>query len=321
MQPLINPQTSLQSDSSAPAGAFTDPHFYGAGSFGASGNGGTAGETWFPWLCKRSDIAAKFGFAASMGYLALTIAYGIMLNGSAETASQTAVRVADTLARQAGLEISQIVIRGRAHLTEAGILAALGKTSGQSIFAFNVQSAQARLYEIGWIKRAEIHRLWPSTLTVEIEEHAAAAVWIKAGDNIAVNEGGQVLGPVKPGDLSKLLRISGDDAPADVKTMLAALAAHPDLSGSIEVAERIGGRRWDILMKDGIRVRLPAGTPGEALATLRELLFEGRLPAHEIEALDLRQPGQAVVVVKDPQQTTRETILKALTSASQAGQR
>ncbi len=316
MQPLINIQTPLQSDSahrhSVPGGTF-----YGAGSYNAVAGGIGGDETWFQWLCARADAAAKLGFVASMGFLALTIAYGNMLNGTAETASQTAIRLADALAREAGLEISQITIRGRAQLTEAEVLNALGDVAGQSIFAFNLRDAQQRLATIGWVKRAEVQRLWPSMLRIDIEEHQASAVWMDGSRLVAINAEGRILGPVKAEDMSGLPRLVGTGAPKAAAGLIVALSAFPDLRARIAQAERIAERRWDVLLREGMRVRLPAEGIDEALRALRRFLAEGKIDAGAVAILDLRQQGQIAIAMRAPGPHDRETILRAMTGAAE----
>ncbi len=318
MQPLINIQTPLQSDSSYTHGLPGSGTFYGAGSYIAPAGGIEGEETWFQWLCARSDTAARLGFLASMGYLALTIAYGNMLNGTAETASQTAIRLADALAREAGLEISQITIRGRAQLSEADILNALGETAGHSIFAFNLRQAQERLADIGWVKRAEIQRLWPSMLRVDLEEHQARAVWTDGEKLVAINAEGRILGPIKPSDMSGLPRLAGVGAPEAAAEMIAALDAFPDLRARIAQAERIGGRRWDLLTDDGMRVRLPAEGLEAALGALRRFYAESDINAAAIAVLDLRQQDQMAIAMRAPGKRDRDAILRAITSAGEA---
>ena len=316
MQPLINIQTPLQSDS-AHRHAVPGDTFYGAGSYNAVAGGIGGDETWFQWLCARADAAAKLGFVASMGFLALTIAYGNMLNGTAETASQTAIRLADALAREAGLEISQITIRGRAQLTEAEVLNALGDVAGQSIFAFNLRDAQQRLAAIGWVKRAEVQRLWPSMLRIDIDEHQASAVWMDGSRLVAINAEGRILGPVKAEDMSGLPRLVGTGAPKAAAGLIVALSAFPDLRARIAQAERIAERRWDVLLREGMRVRLPAEGIDEALRVLRRFLAEGKIDAGAVAILDLRQQGQIAIAMRAPGPHDRETILRAMTGAAE----
>ena len=317
MQPLINVQTQLQSDSTrrhaVPGGTF-----YGAGSYDAVAGGISGGETWFQWLCARGDAAARIGFVASMGFLALTIAYGNMLNGTAETASQTAIRLADALAREAGLEISQITIRGRAQLTEAEVLNAVGDIAGQSIFAFNLREAQQRLAAIGWVKRAEVQRLWPSMLRIDIEEHQASAVWMDGNRLVAINAEGRILGPVRAEDMSGLPRLTGTGAPMAAAGLIGVLSAFPDLRARIAQAERIAERRWDLLMREGMRVRLPAEETSEALQALRRFLAEGKIDAAAVAILDLRQQDQIAIAMRAPGPHDREVILRAMTGAAEA---
>jgi cell division protein FtsQ len=60
-------------------------------------------------------------------------------------------------------------------------------------------------------------------------------------------------------------------------------------------ATRIGDRRWDIKLKSGAVVALPAENPGAALATLGTLQARYAILDRPMARIDLRQPGRLVL--------------------------
>jgi cell division protein FtsQ len=252
---------------------------------------------WFAWCCRHGDLAAKMGFAASMGFLALTMVYATMLNGSIQSLPHASRTAANELAVSAGLSISRIVIHGRTHTPEAEIYTALA-AQGQSMLIFDTRAAMTRLEQVGWIKTAELQRLWPSTLVVRIVERQPVALWQDGAVLKAVDAEGVMLGPVEPGAFPRQIRVAGDGAASAAQELTGALAPHKEIKALIAQAERISGRRWDLVLEGGARVKLPESGLGEALAQLGQLIDSQRLPLADLAVMDLRAPSQMALHLK-----------------------
>ena len=76
------------------------------------------------------------------------------------------------------------------------------------------------------------------------------------------------------------------------------IQAEPALKARLESAKWIGGRRWDLYLKNGVAVRLPEDDQGQAIARLAKAQAEGGLMDRQIEAIDLRDPVRIVVQTK-----------------------
>jgi cell division protein FtsQ len=58
---------------------------------------------------------------------------------------------------------------------------------------------------------------------------------------------------------------------------------------------RVDGRRWDVRLKDGSLIQLPALGEDSALIQLDQLDQKQRLLSLGFERIDLRDPGEVVV--------------------------
>lgn len=57
----------------------------------------------------------------------------------------------------------------------------------------NLVQARAAFEAVPWVRRAEVQRVWPHTLVVQLEEHRPVAYWEReSGDNQLVNQQGEV---------------------------------------------------------------------------------------------------------------------------------
>ena len=81
--------------------------------------------------------------------------------------------------------------------------------------------------------------------------------------------------------------------PTGAAALFALVSGYPALANRLEIAERVGERRWRLLLVGGGTVELPAEGVAEALARLPELAqAAARAGANEI---DLRVAGRTLV--------------------------
>jgi cell division protein FtsQ len=89
--------------------------------------------------------------------------------------------------------------------------------------------------------------------------------------------------------------VVGLGAPQAAAPLIDALAAQPTLQGRVVAAVRVGERRWNLRMNNGMDVLLPEGAEAQALAKLVELQASHALLDRPLQALDLRLPDRLVV--------------------------
>ncbi len=70
------------------------------------------------------------------------------------------------------------------------------------------------------------------------------------------------------------------------------LAAEPSLRGRVVSAVRVGGRRWNLQLDNGIEVRLPEERAPEAWAEVASLDRSQKLLSRQVTVVDLRDPSR-----------------------------
>src|SRR6185295_10856890 len=128
---------------------------------------------------------------------------------------------------------------------------------------------------------------------VHITERTPFAVWRLGGRHYLIDKTGRVLATVPPSMAPALPRLAGDGAAPEAAGLLALLAGYPDLARRIEVAERVGERRWTLRLLGGGAIELPADGVAEALTRATALAAAAREAG--IDAIDLRVAGRALV--------------------------
>ncbi len=197
--------------------------------------------------------------------------------------------------RFAGFGIDQVTVRGHRNVSDAEIFSALELERSQTFLGFEISAARKRLEALPWVKTAAIVRRFPGQLQVSVQERVPSAVWqhASATDLFYLDKTGRLLGPVKePNTTFSLLRLSGAGAVQESMSLFGLVGRAPWLSQDLLVAERVGGRRWALHMKNGAVIHLPAEGVD---ATLRQPAVQkviARLQALSNTIIDLRTPGR-----------------------------
>lgn len=266
----------------------------------------------YGWFETHSGLASKIGFVACVIFYGLTAAYGVVAGGHSQQVRQAIASATNDIATAAGFEVKAVQVEGRNNIRESEIAAALGSYDGLSIFAFDTDQARERLKRNGWIAEARVMRLLPSTLVVELEENKPFALWREGGKTAVIDAQGKMLGLAPEAEFPDLPVVSGPGAAAPAKALIDALAALPDLKARVQNIERIAGRRWDLVLDTGLRVKLPAEGFAEALADLSMIASKNPAAFYEISEMDFRVASQFTVRLKDESEKGRKKFLSWL---------
>ena len=206
----------------------------------------------------------------------------------------------------AGLRVAHVDIQGRANTPEALLRAAIGVAEGDPILGFSVEAARARIESLTWVEQATVERRLPDTVVIALKERRPFAIWQNQKKYVLIDRAGQV---VANQDVAlfkdKLPMVVGPGAPIAANALLTTLEKYPSLSGRILAAVRVGERRWDLHLKNGIDVMLPEGHEAEALERLLQLHQEPALMDRPLVAIDLRLPDRLVVRPRPDSGTTQ----------------
>lgn len=200
---------------------------------------------------------------------------------------------------ESGLVISAVQVEGRQETPSREVMAALGVHMGQPILDFDPKTAKARLEKIGWIREATVERRLPGTIVVRLVERQPVALWQRDEKLYLVDGTGTVILSSGLGRFSHLPMVVGEDAAKNTSALFTMLALAPNLESRVSAAVRVGERRWDLHLDNGVVVRLPEDGAAEAWQRLAEIEHEHRLLERDIVAVDLRI-GKRLIVQLPP---------------------
>ena len=258
------------------------------GSKGQGGRGAPAGGVpgKFAALGKMdlSPRGVVICMIAGLGVLGVVLATG----ARAERIGASISGGLGSMASGMGLTLKRVHITGASDEATPAIRAAMDLYAGQPITSLDLEALQAQVASVSWVKEARVVRLLPDTLIVEVKEHDRLAVWQVGGKAHVIDSQGQVIEGADPGRYPRLPLIVGKGAAETAATILPLLSQRPALMGRVDALVRVDERRWDLRLKDGSLIQLPAVDQESALIRLDALDQRERLLDLGFARVDLR---------------------------------
>lgn len=194
-----------------------------------------------------------------------------------------------------GFRLAAIQVRGADGFAEPDIRARLGLEPGVPILGLDLKDLRARVEGSGWARSATVTRLLPDTLVVTIDQRPRLAVWQSHNVTSVVDPQGFVIPEADAGRFPELPMVVGEGAAQAAAAILPLIASRPSLAAKMEALIRVDQRRWDIRLKDGALIALPATAEDEALIRLDQLDQSSRVLELGFERIDLRDPAATTV--------------------------
>ena len=221
---------------------------------------------------------------------------GVLATGArAERISNSVSNKFDSVTSSMGLKVKKVHVTGASPEAKAAIQQAVGVSADQPIVSLDLNAVRDRVQAVGWVKDARVVRLLPDTLIVDVKEHDRLAVWQTAGQAYVIDSRGQVIKGADAGRYPKLPLVVGKGADQTASEILPLLAQRPRLMVRIEALVRVDERRWDLRLKDGSLIQLPAVDQDSALIRLDALDQRERLLDLGFARVDLRTPEEVAV--------------------------
>lgn len=261
-------------------------------------------------------VPRHFGSFAVLLFFFFTVLYG--LSSSGHMGMIVKAVVADT-----GFVIADVDINGNKRLVKQEVLKILGLDTAASIFTFDVDRARFLLEQQAWVQSANIQKIYPNRVRISVVEREPYAIWQHDGVMDIIDDTGRVILPFKGGIVQGLPLVVGQGAQNAAKMFLQELSVYPQLYSRARAFVRVGERRWDLVLDNGVRIMLPEKGALERLSSLLKTELAQDLFSRDILSLDLRLSDRITVSLSDEALERRaavvaeeEPILKARKAGS-----
>lgn len=279
------------------------------------GGGAGFGMHALPWPLRRTvrflsrlgsgDVAVP-RFAATMASAALlgaTGLYGAWLGGHMPA-------IVQAVTAHSGFAIDKVEVTGNRETSEIDVLGKIGLDGWTSMVGFSADAARKRIAELPWVQTVAVRKIYPATLDVAITEKTPFAIWQHGSDLTLIEKDGAPIAPFTESRYASLPLVVGAGGAERAAAIVAKLARYPQLAGRVKGYIRVGERRWDLRLENGITIKLPEGGEEEALADLVRMDRDDSLLSRDIVAVDLRLDDRIVVQLSPEAASAREAALK-----------
>jgi cell division protein FtsQ len=192
----------------------------------------------------------------------------------------------------AGFTTKAINVSGVSQKNAKLILDGLAIRNGDSIFKLSANEICRNLMSKSFVKSAIVRKNLPNMIKIDVVEKIPIAVFQKNSKFFLVDCDGTVIEEVfhKPPGLPIVI---GDDSNLRAGSAVDMISKFRPIADNMEYLVFIRGRRWDIILRGGTRVKLPRKNTEMALKTLSTLLKKCSIK--RAKTIDLRIEGDIVI--------------------------
>jgi cell division protein FtsQ len=239
------------------------------------------------------------------GWLAVILIGGllaaVLLTGHrAEAVGRAVLGFADDRMAAVGVKLENVRLVGVSDQAAPDIKAALDFHRDQPFTFLDLNQVQRDVENVGWVKSATIRRQFPGTLIVSVVERPRLAVWQYQGRDQVIDDTGQIIPEAVASKFPDLPLIVGEGANETASDIIELLRARPQLMQRVFALQRVDTRRWNILLKNGTLIKLPAVNQDQAMNRLDALIAQQRVLDQGLAEIDLLDPNALVVVPLEP---------------------
>ena len=248
---------------------------------------------------QRIGLRPGVALVVSALVVGLGLAAAMATGNRMQTSVAALVRNLDIKLAAVGFRLLAVHVEGATPEAQGDILKAIGLHPGEPILALDLGAVRGRVEQVGWVKTARVVRLLPDTLVISIAQRPAQAVWQHAGRSFIVDDQGRPIPEADPARFPDLPLVVGEGANDSASDILPLIRARPRLLAMMEALVRVDDRRWDIRLKDGGLIQLPATGEDSALIQLDQLDQKERILDLGFARIDLRDPEMVAVRPRD----------------------
>ncbi|GIL01055.1 MAG: cell division protein FtsQ [Alphaproteobacteria bacterium] len=252
----------------------------------------------------------------------VAVAAGVVVAGATAAGIANSGQADDLLASMsvmAGIRVDDIEINGIRRVSRIDVLTNIDLGPDRSLFAFDVAQAREDLKRLAWVRDASVAKAYPDRLVINIVEREPFAIWQNGQALYVVGRDGTEIEPFDE-RYSGLPLVVGKGAAAHGAELIAAVDRHPELAGTVRAYVRVGDRRWNLQLANGITVLLPEFEISAGLAELARLVREESAFDRAIESIDLRLADRTVLRLSpEAAEARKETIEQRIKQASRRG--
>ena len=167
-------------------------------------------------------------------------------------------------------------------------------TTGDNIFKISSHEIHENVMKVSNVKSAVVRKKLPNVIDIDIIEKTPIAIFQKESKFYLIDKDGSTINEISA-RINKLPIITGDDSNVEANSFLDILSKFPLIKDNLNSMMFIRKRRWDIIIFDGLHVKLPQTNVESALQILCVILKQGTINSQTVKSIDLRMPDNVII--------------------------
>ena len=161
------------------------------------------------------------------------------------------------------------------------------------------QILQNEIEEVPWVKRANIKKIFPNKIQVQVIENDPYAIFLNEGVPFLIDLDGTIITQISDQSIdTDMIQILGEKANENLESIIKSINIHfPELINDIKSLEYIELRRWNMKLKRDLKIKFPDEKIDQSIINLKRLFVEQNVSESNIIEIDLRIHGRASVKV------------------------
>jgi len=196
--------------------------------------------------------------------------------------------------------LKHLKIQGRKITPSLDVLRVIGICKNDSLFKKSLTDIQSSLLSLPWVKSVSVQRFLPWSLYITIEERQPMAIFQDKKTLFYIDQDGKKI-DMEP--YRSLLGVDfpvflGEDAYIHAETLLKEMGDYPWISQHIRYYHFVRQRRWEFILKNGVKILLCEDNHNEALKILQKILKKATSRIQNIEKIDMRDLQKIIIKIK-----------------------
>jgi len=142
-----------------------------------------------------------------------------------------------------------------------------------------------------------VQRRYPDDISVRIVEKLPFALWQSEAGVYVVERNGKVITSNGISEFRHLPLLLGDGG-SNAADIVDAVAQRRSLEARVKAYQRVSERRWNLILDDGVLVKLPELGWQKELDALEHLIVDKGILERDVSEIDLRSPTQYFFVLR-----------------------
>ncbi|MDO5369897.1 cell division protein FtsQ/DivIB [Paracoccus sp. (in: a-proteobacteria)] len=202
----------------------------------------------------------------------------------------------DRVQSQDAFMVHRMDIEGASPAVDKALRAMLPVTLPASSFDIDLPALRVAAERLDAIEKMELRIQPGGVLSAVVTERTPAILWRHARGLDLLDAGGHRVASVTSRDVrTDLPMIAGEGAGRHAAEALALIDAIGPILPRLRGLERMGERRWDVVLDRGQRIMLPTDRPLPALKRVLAIDREDGLLSRDVVAVDMRDPARPVL--------------------------